>query len=454
MIILQRAKRYPYIFIKGQLSNDVIKVLDDECSYYPANYEHSEAYRRGEWDGRVRLFKRTKKADSFFFPVGLIERVKRVLDAFGVRYRVEDYHKPVRDSLGLSWYGPELRPYQQQVVVEALQKGSGVISLPTGSGKTLIGLRLIYSLDTSSLITVHTKELLYQWHDKINEMLGYEAGIVGDGFKRFKSITVAMMQTLTKMDIPPFNVLIFDEAHHCPCDTAYSVAMKCNAVYRYGLSATPKREDGADLKIWASTGEICANITAEQLIDEGYLAKPRFIILDPPAKRLPRHNWQKAYEEGIVLNEERNQMIADIVNRFASEGLSTYVHVERIVHGRLLAMRISCPFISGKDSTKRRQEVLKAFEKGEIKALVSTLLGEGVDIPSMHCIILAHGLKTSVGTIQKIGRALRIAPDKKEAIIVDFADKGPYLAKHFETRMRTMKEYYGKYFRLAKGTER
>jgi len=446
MITIKRSRNYPYYWINGELPQDVLLALQEELSYYHADYMYSEKYQRGEWDGKVHLLRRTKKGD-LYFPIGLIDRVKSVLDAFGLQYEVLDSKRHDYGHLGLVWAGPDLRDYQKEAVMKALQEGSGVISLPTGAGKTLIGLRLMYSLDCSTLITVHTKELFYQWQRKIEQVLDYTPGLVGDGFKKFKPITVAMMQTITKMDIPRFTMLLIDECHHAPCDTLFRVAMRCNAMYRYGLSATPRREDGADLKIWASIGEICVNISPEQLIDMGYLAKPRFIILDPPAKRLPRYSWQKAYDEGIVRHEERNQMIIDIVKKLVKKGLQVYVHVVRIAHGTLLASRIGCPFLSGKDPTHKRQQILEDFENGKLRVLVSTLLGEGVDLPAIDAIVMAHGQKTSIGTIQKIGRALRVRPDKQEAIIVDFADKGPFLAKHFEQRYATERSYYGKYFK-------
>jgi len=126
--------------------------------------------------------------------------------------------------------------------------------------------------------------------------------------------------------------------------------------------------------------------------------------------------------------------------------LILHVHVERIKHGKLLAERIGCPFLCGKDSTEKRQKILNDFKEGKIRVLVSTLLGEGVNIENLSCLILAHGLKSSTMFIQRVGRALR--PGKSgEAIIVDFADKGPFLAKHFEQRYVAAREYYGKYFK-------
>lgn len=444
VVILKRSPKAPYFFIEGVLPSNVFSALEDELSYFIEGAEYSDRYKRGEWDGRECLLRISKNGFPYF-PAGLIERVKRVLDGFGIDYDVIEPEFKTR-NLNLKWLGPELREYQREAVLTALQKGCGVISLPTGAGKTMIGLKLIHALDCPTLVVVHTKELLYQWVDEIKRVLDYRAGIVGDGHKEFKPITVGMVQTLAKLDIPRFDMLILDEAHHVPANTFFRVAMKLSTPYRFGLSATPKREDGADLKIFAGVGEICANITAEKLIDLGYLAKPKFIFYDLPAIRLPA-NWHRAYRDGIVLNEYRNNLIAGIVNDLVLDGYRVYVHVERINHGEILASLIDCPFVSGKDSSDKRQSVLDAFKSGRLRAMVSTLLGEGVDIPQMDAIILAQGLKTSIGTIQKIGRALRVRDDKKEAIIVDFIDKGRYLSKHFEERYKTMREYYGKYFK-------
>jgi len=310
IVVIKRSTRYPYFFINNLNDETVVKTLKDELSYWVQGAEYSDAYRRGDWSGYKCLLKKTKY--GWMFPCGLLNRVCRVLQAFGIDYEIVEPEPEVK-HLNLEWHGPgRLRPYQEDAVIKALQKGSGVISLPTGSGKTLIGLKLIHALDCPTLICVHTKELLYQWYKNIESTLNYTVGLVGDGHKDFRPITVGMIQTLTRMDIPEdYNMIIIDECHHIPADTFYRVAMKCNAVYRFGLSATPRRQDGADLKIFAGVGEICANVTAEQLIDQGYLAKPRFIILDPPAKRLPRYSWQKAYDEGIIKHEERNQMIVD-----------------------------------------------------------------------------------------------------------------------------------------------
>jgi superfamily II DNA or RNA helicase len=99
-------------------------------------------------------------------------------------------------------------------------------------------------------------------------------------------------------------------------------------------------------------------------------------------------------------------------------------------------------------TTKTRREDIQDFKDGKYPVLVSTLLKEGVDVPSMDAIIFAAGYKSSVLVIQTIGRALRAAKGKKDSTIVDFFDHGHrFLEQHSQMRMNTYAETYGKYFK-------
>jgi superfamily II DNA or RNA helicase len=101
--------------------------------------------------------------------------------------------------------------------------------------------------------------------------------------------------------------------------------------------------------------------------------------------------------------------------------------------------------VCGEDKKKIRDTLIEDFSKGKTKILVSTLLGEGVNIPSITAIIMAGGKKSETGCIQKIGRALRTLPGKDKAIVVDFRDKGAYLYDHWQERYSAYKKFYGKY---------
>jgi len=446
-VSLNKWSLHPYFFVEGDLDFRVLKALNRELSYFVQNSQRTRAFREGRWDGRECLLFKSKKG-VYFFPSGMLPSVERVFRDFAVDYLVQDIKlEHVRKNyapLNLKWTGLPLRDYQQKAVVDIMNNEGGIICLPTGSGKTLIMLKLAHELNLPFIVIVHTKELLYQWEKTIKDYFnGYTPGLVGDGNKHFDDkITIAMLQTVHAMiskgdtDKLDYPVLFADECHRLPADTAYAVAMAINSPFRVGASATPYRIDGADKKIFAAVGEIKTRITANELIERGILARPRFIFLTPPATFISRGTkWHDAYLQGIVLNEGRNDLIVKMAKELAAEGLTTYLHVERIDHGEMLHGRLpGSVFLSGSDNSTRRQLVLKEFEAGKIKILVSTLLREGVSINSMNCFIAAGGMKSPVGVIQRIGRSLRIAPGKTEAVIVDFRDTGTYLRDHWASR--------------------
>jgi len=457
-VSLNRWSAHPYYFINGDLDFRVIKALNNEMSYFIEGFEKTKKYKEGRWDGKESLLYKSKKG-VYFFPAGLIDVVKRVFNDFEVDYFTQDIKldnvKKKYKKLNLKWTIPfDLYDYQQKSVIDIQNNEGGVICLPTGAGKSLIMSRIAYEYDLPFIIIVHTKELLYQWEKNIKEAFdGVCPGLVGDGYSNFEPITIGMLQTisqmigakkLTDLDYPIF---MMDECHRIPSDTAYTVSMHCNAPVRIGASATPMRTDGADKKIWAAVGEIKSRITADELIKRGILARPHFVFLTPPAVFAGhRAKWQDAYLHGIVLNEDRNNMIVRKAKEYAAEGLTVYVHVERIDHGDILSSRIpGSVFLSGKDNSTRRQLILKEFAAGKIKVLISTLLKEGVNIPSMNVFIAGGAGKSPIGVLQKAGRALRVAPGKTEAIIVDFRDSGRYLGDHFSERYDIYKSTFGDY---------
>jgi superfamily II DNA or RNA helicase len=458
-IVLNRWAAHPFFFVNGgTLDTRVIRALDKEMSFFCKDAQRTNAFKQGKWDGKEKLLFRSKKG-VYFFPAGLIDHAKRVFTDFGVPYSIQnitlDNVRKNYAPLDLKWTGLPLRDYQSQAVIDILNNGGGILCHPTGSGKTLIMLRILYELNMPAIIIVHTTELLYQWEKNVKDCFdGYIPGLVGDTNTHFDDkITIGMLQTIHSMiskgdtEKLTFPVLAEDECHRIPSETAYAVAMAINAPFRFGASATPYRIDGADLKIFAAVGEIKSRVLIADLIKRGLLAKPKFEFLTPPATYISRGTkWHDAYLQGIVLNDGRNDLIIKRAKELAAEGLTVYVHVERIDHGEMLCGRLpGAVFLSGTDNSTRRQLVLKEFETGKIKILVSTLLREGVSINSMNCFVAAGGMKSPIGVIQRIGRALRIAPGKTEAILVDFRDSGRFLSDHWASRYETYKSTFGEY---------
>jgi superfamily II DNA or RNA helicase len=456
-----QSQSQPIFYIDIEDEN-VARTVDKTLSYYKQEYERTTAYKQGKWDGMVHLLKKAGRG-RYYFPIGLIERVKEVIEAFGdTIVPVYTRNDPQKDKIGLTWKSDvKLRDYQFEALTElrGSYTSNGVICLPTGSGKTILALKYILFVDRPFLILVHRKELMYQWKDEIQKHLGVTAALIGDGIaEESKICTVAMIQSLfrDKAVIPSVDMVVIDECHVIASDMAYDVAMSLNAPHCIGLSATPHREDNEDLKIWAACGGLLVSkVTVEDLVDLGYLAKPvfRFVQLSPI--RTPRTSkWHDIYNAGIVSNEERNHAIMQQAVSLAEEGRQVYVHVSRIDHGEYLALHIkeaepTCVFLNGSDTTKVRKQTILDFKSGKIRILVSTLLKEGVDIPSIDALIYAAANKSSGMVIQTIGRALRCNKEKENAIIVDFMDTGnSLLALHWELRFNTYVEAYGKYCRL------
>jgi superfamily II DNA or RNA helicase len=247
------------------------------------------------------------------------------------------------------------------------------------------------------------------------------------------------------------NGVVVHNCHVIPAKNAYSVGMAFQAKYRLGLSATPYRTDGEDLKIFACCGEKASVVTVEDLVSGGHIARPTFIMAKIPAADLPHYSsWSNVVRHGITANASRNQAIEDMARKYLKEGRQVYIHVNQIMHGQGLKRRledVGAEWVCGSTPKKERTRIIEDYKAGKIPCLVSTLLKEGVSIDGISCLIYAAGGKSEVATIQTIGRALRKDPKFDDAIIIDFMDKGhKYLEEHREQRIATYRTVYGLLF--------
>lgn len=452
---LAKSARYPYVFINGEVTPSLLRSLDLETSFVVQSVDFIMRARENsgevnDWDGRIRFLYKSRNG-NYYFAVGMLERVLKVLKWYGKDPEINMEFDESEMVIPFNWIGPELHPHQIDAFITAKKMERCILNMPTGSGKTLTGIKLISSFKKPTLILVHRKELLSQWQGAIKSYIGVDATIFTDKKteKEFGEVTIAMVTSLFNWlkkpgnKLPSFDVLILDEAHHTPADTFYKVAMKCDARYRIGLTATAEREDGSDMYMVAALGEVKQVVTAETLITNHRLAKPIFEFIDlPPIFGRLGGEFAAVYKNGIVLNGERNKVIVARSRQLEADGRKVYVHVEHIAHGKLLSEMSGYPFCYS--GTKDRDDIIRKFRNGEIKVLISTLLGEGVDFPDLGAVIMAGGRKTKIGTIQKVGRALRPA-EGKTAIIVDFSDKGKYLAQHTRDRYNAYVEVFGDY---------
>jgi superfamily II DNA or RNA helicase len=342
----------------------------------------------------------------------------------------------------------------------------------TVTHNTLVASMLIAKHNVPSMVYVIGKDLLYQFHKNMEETLGTKVGIIGDGLCQIRkfnvcsvwtAITAFNLKTKVSLDdedwspevisvddtkkeqireaIQKTNLSIFDEAHFLATDTLQSVfkaSKKCR--YLFGLSGTDWRDDGADLLLESVCGERIYNMPSSKLIEEGFLVPPNIVLLEVPpyVEELPKH-YPSVYSKYITKNEIRNGMIIDSARKLIDKGKKVLILVRYLSHGNELAKILGdlpIYFVNGDVDSQTRISVKRDFENGDLKCLIaSSVFDIGVDIPSLDALILAGGGKSTVRTLQRIGRVIRICDNKKNAIVVDFIDNARYLDKHSATRI-------------------
>lgn len=328
-----------------------------------------------------------------------------------------------------------LRPYQQQAVDGILVKEQGVVEAGTGSGKTVMATATIAARKQPTLILVHTKELLYQWQNRIKTFLGIDAGLVGAGKFDIQPITIAIVNTARKHlnKLPQhFGHLVVDECHRVPSTLFTEVVTAFNAKYMLGLSATPYRRDGLSKLIGWYLGLHRVRVNMAVLHETGAVLHPEIVIRETNFRYSYADDYQKMIS-ALVEDNNRNALIAgDIKQQSQKNGLSLVVS-DRIDHLKELAARADTDhhLLTGKTSHKKRREIVKSLAGGNVRVLFSTLslIGEGFDCPDMDALFLTTPIKFSGRLKQVVGRVLRPS-EGKEPVVFDYLDSNVGLLNH------------------------
>ncbi len=465
---------------------ELYKALDNELSFQIKGAEFSAAYQgyineSGEfvtWDGKRHLLNSSGR-----FPVGLLPRVQDFFSQRGIYVPVID-QRTFRSSLpeisisgNLIKLGKIPRPYQITAAEIATNTDRGIIRLPTGSGKTLVSALITAKIGKKALILVIGKDLLYQTNSFFTKVFEQKIGIIGDGQCDIRDINVATIWSVgqvlginkstidedndseKKIDISKFknikqmlldsSMVLLDECHLAACDTVQAISRHIKGEYVYGMSASPWRDDGADMLIEAFLGKKIVDVGARTLIDQGYLVEPNIRFLAPKPYKFKTGKYQSIYSKYVVENDQRNEMIVKATISMVEQGFVPVVLFNTIKHGDIIFDKlkgiIPLGLLSGNDTSKQRDKVKNELETGKIKCIVASKIYDcGVDIPILSGLVIASSGKSSVRALQRIGRVIRPYPGKKMAAVIEFADQAPYLSDHALRR----KEIYETEFKV------
>lgn len=291
-------------YIRGALSKKTFGKIDTLLSFRIDRADFIQSFKDGRWDGRIRLF----KMEDLSFPSGLVNKVLCFLQESGIYVQIIDQRSVSQKKYDWQWVSKdikELHDYQTKAVEIAINAKVGILQLATGAGKTILISKITQLLGRRTLVLVHKLVLLEQARDKLIECLGIKVGWVGDGRVEIEEVTVGTVQTIVKTlgykyqkfdeneEITPekelkevqkeeirhflrtVNVVIIDESHHVRSQTQQDIMDNVPvADFRFGLSATPIRDQGDDLIIEGIFGEILCKVSATYLINRGFLIPP------------------------------------------------------------------------------------------------------------------------------------------------------------------------------------
>ena len=371
----------------------------------------------------------------------------------------------------------ELRDYQQQAV-QNWERSSmrGCVILPTGAGKTAIGIKAIQMVNASTLVVVPTIDLMEQWADSISRYIrtnshdarGTPVGKLGGGEEDLRAITVTTYDSayLRASSIGnQFKLIIFDEVHHLPASGYRLIAEQFIAPYRLGLTATIEREDELHELIPYLTGGVVFRLGSQQLSNQKHLAE---YTIDRIQVNLTEEE-QKQYEynhtkylrnlkqlgfnvpsmynlKRLIMISNRNKTAREALlarnraNEIALNSRAKIDELEKILQQNKdtktiiftqnnkmvyqLSNRFLIPHITYKTVKEERQNVLKGFKSGRYHAVVtSKVLDEGVDVPDAEMGIIMSGTGSGRELIQRLGRILRPKQDGRKARLVEIVSR-------------------------------
>jgi len=433
--------------IKIQIVNNIWSRLisgREEISKY-LSYTQT-IWIKSHWGRTKKTYRKSLITKHNYFLTGFIPELKKRFDEVQISGEITSHlkRKPIFEFNGF-----RLREDQINSILTAIQNHRGILKAPTGSGKTLIAGGLIHCIpNVRCIFLVHSKSLFSQaLNDFGNYFVGEEIGWFGAGLKpNFQRVTVAMINSLSKLNKSElkiidkkFDMFIVDESHHCISNSYYYVLSHFNQYYRFGMSATPKDEDDQEKEYKRVIGLIGSIIYDTKITDiPSILAKPVcYMIHYNQNFHLSNLDWKNAYREGIVRNMIRNSALQRYIIDHPKESILITVKLKE--QGEILANMIpGAVLIFGKDSMKIRDEIKSLLNLKKTRVVISTVFGEGVNIPELNTIIKAEAGLSKIRTVQAAGRSMRKTNTKSIGIVVDFVDEdNRYLMKHYLARLRT-----------------
>jgi DNA excision repair protein ERCC-3 len=334
--------------------------------------------------------------------------------------------------IALAEDGWSLRPYQRQAVDGFWHGGSGVVVLPCGAGKTLVGAGAMARSGTTTLILVTNTVSARQWRDELvkrTSLTEDEIGEYSGSRKEIRPVTIATYQVLTTrrkgvythlelLDARDWGLVVYDEVHLLPAPI-FRMTADLQARRRLGLTATLVREDGREDEVFSLIGPKRFDAPWKDIEAQGYIAPADCVEVRLTLPDRERMLYATAEPEDkyrlAATAAGKNRVVERLVAKH--EGEPTLIIGQYLDQLEELGEHLDAPVLTGATTVRERQRLYDAFRAGEItKLVVSKVANFSIDLPEASVAIQVSG---SFGSrqeeAQRLGRLLRPKGDGRTA---------------------------------------
>lgn len=387
-------------------------------------------------------------------PRGCEDAILSFLNDNKVKYSITDETSHGK-KISVTFTGKE-REEQTDAINALLTYSNGVLHATTAFGKTVTAAAIIARKKVNTLILVHSKALLTQWHERLTEFLDINFKETEEPKKRGRKkvfspigcldstcntlhgiIDIALIQScLDENGVKPFvqdyGMVIVDECHHVSSITFENVLKNIKAHTVYGLTATPIRKDGQQPIIFMQCGPIRFSADAKSQIAKQSF--DRYLIPRFTSYRSITEDKQTITAMYQSLSEDtvRNDLIVNDICKVVGSGRTPIILTNRTSHVTLLAEKLKTTIpnvitLTGSDTTKDKRDALQrlqAISPSEPLVIVATgkYVGEGFDYPRLDTLFLALPISWKGLVAQYAGRLHREKEGKKDVRIYDYID--------------------------------
>ncbi|MFD4325509.1 DNA repair helicase XPB [Nocardioides sp. NPDC058538] len=360
-------------------------------------------------------------------------------------------------SIALDTTDWTLRPYQSEAAESFWHGGSGVVVLPCGAGKTLVGAAAMAHAQATTLILVTNTVSARQWKDELvrrTSLTPDEIGEYSGSVKEIRPVTIATYQVLTMrrkgayphlelLDARDWGLVVYDEVHLLPAPI-FRMTADLQARRRLGLTATLVREDGREGDVFSLIGPKRYDAPWKDIEAQGWIAPADCVEVRVTLPADERLVYATAEPEERYRIASCTHHKIDVVKEIVSShtGKPTLVIGQYLEQLDEIAASLDAPVIEGKTSVKERQRLFNAFRSGEIDLLVvSKVANFSIDLPSAEVAIQVSGAYGSrQEEAQRLGRLLRPGDGNKTAHFYTIVSRDTVDADFAQNRQRFLAE--------------